>query len=314
MNLGKASKLKNKLIEEIKSFNSDLLSKFPLERYIEYLENYPTISSYKYVSTEIEKFSKDLLTIGNNNILESYHKLILIILIIKAKDKIDSMKLPEDIKNLYSINFNRIINNIERNVFAPGFYMYPQDKFFKELGVCSLKIIPAGAQKINISSLPISFLFKGGIIQFLKGILFIFFKLGGFKPIYDMHTDSHDPNLLAEWNYKGWVRFYIRIAELLKINRHIKGIYGIGWPFDPKLEKISPRHIYLREIVTKNGGKLFYIGPSENAIKSATFKSPTRRKLYREGKYLPTDYMVVWPRKKLIEWANKQNIKLKNLK
>lgn len=78
MNLDKASKLKNKLIEEIKFFNSDLLSNFPLERYIEYLENYPTISSYKYVSTEIEKFCKDLLTIGNNNILEAYHKLILI--------------------------------------------------------------------------------------------------------------------------------------------------------------------------------------------------------------------------------------------
>ena len=107
-----------------------------------------------------------------------------------------------------------------------------------------------------------------------------------------MHTDSHDPHLLSQWNYEGWFRFYVRVAELLKINKHIKGIYGVGWPFDPQLEKISPRHIYLREIVVINGGKLFYIGPSENAIKSATFKSQTIRRLYKEG--INICQLIIW--------------------
>jgi hypothetical protein len=96
------------------------------------------------------------------------------------------------------------------------------------------------------------------------------------------------------------------VGELLKINQEVKGYFATSWFYDPELEKISPRLTYLRDVITENGGKLFVKGSSPRTIRDATFKSPTRRKLYEEGKYLPTDYLIVWPRKQLIEWADRQ--------
>jgi hypothetical protein len=313
MDWDKATALKNELKEKIKVFDRDFLNKFPIEIYIKYLEKYPTVISYQYVSPEIKKICENIVKTSNENILELYHKLVSVSLIIHNKDKLTTLKLPDEIKYLFYQNFDRIIDNITQNTFPPGFYLYSNDKFYKDIGVCSLRLIPAGPAKINISSLPANFLFKGGIKQFVRGILFILFELRGFKPIYEMHVDSHDPNALAEYTYEGHVRFYKRIAQIFMINRNIKAIIAIGWPFDPQIEKISPRHKYLRDFVIKNGGKIFYVGPSESAINNAILRSPTRRKLYEEGKYIPTDYLMIWPRKKLIQWANKQNNKLNNL-
>ncbi len=121
-----------------------------------------------------------------------------------------------------------------------------------------------------------------------------------------MHTDSNDPELLSEFNEIGWQEFYIRVAELMKINTSIKGIYGGSWFFDPDLEEISPRLSYLRKIPIENGGRFFYTGSNEHDIKLSTLKSKTRKKLYQEGKYLPKSYLLIWSRTKLLAWADKK--------
>ncbi len=61
-------------------------------------------------------------------------------------------------------------------------------------------MIPAGAQKINKSRIPLKILYRQGATQFIKAILFIVFELKGVQPLFGMHTDSHDPDLMAECN------------------------------------------------------------------------------------------------------------------
>ena len=286
------------------TYNRKLLSKYPVSKYLDLIDQYPGIEIYTYASADILQLCREIITEYGEQKLEIYHKDVLISLINRSRAKLKDAPLSEDIKGLYEMDFSRIIKDIQMNTHKEGFYLYPQDKFMKDIGVCSLRIIPAGAQKINVYRLPRRFLFSNGILQFFRGTIMAMLTLKGFQPIYDMHTDSHDPHLISEWHYDGWVRFYKRVAELLKVNSNIIGIYGIGWPFDPQLEHISPRQAYLRKLVTENGGYLFYIGPSMNAIKSSTFKSEKRRSLYEAGKYIPKEYMVVWPRKSLIAWAN----------
>ena len=99
---------------------------------------------------------------------------------------------------------------------------------------------------------------------------------------------------------------YLRIAELLKLNPRVKGYVQCSWYSDPVLENVSPRLVYYRQRPEQNGAKVFRFGTSESDIRNATSKSPTRRELFKEGKYIPTSYLVVWPRKELIEWAEKQ--------
>ena len=45
---------------------------------------------------------------------------------------------------------------------------------------------------------------------------------------------------------------------------------------------------------------------------NATAKSSTRKRLYEEGKYKPTGYMVIWLREELINWSDKHTKKKLN--
>ena len=149
-------------------------------------------------------------------------------------------------------------------------------------------------------------IFKQGLKQLINSLRFILLKFHRYKPVmYVMHTDVHDPDLLAKFNSEGWINAFINIAQLLKTRIEIKGIYGATWFYDPKIAYISPRLKFISEILTDGGARVFYIGPSEETTKDALTKSETRRKLYAEGKYIPTAYICIWPRKELIKWANR---------
>ena len=314
MNLQNVAMLKNMLVQKLNESDKEILSKFPVNEYISHIKKYPKIRDYKYISPEISNMCSHIIHLSNEQTLETYHKLILLELILDAKEKVKRKNFPDDVKNLYYINFKRIIKQIESKN-EPGFYLYTNGKFLKDFGICNLHIIPAGAQKINLKALPYRLLFnrllfkkllsKEGVNQFIKGILLVFFELKGLKPLLELHTDSHDPDLMADFNPEGWKRFYKRTAEILKKNKEIKGIFGSSWLLDPQLEKISPRLVYIREIAEKNGAKLFCSGTNSHVIKDAIFKSKTRRRLYNEKKYFPTGYTMVWPRKKIIEWAKR---------
>ena len=158
--------------------------------------------------------------------------------------------------------------------------------------------------EVCVCTAPKKFILKGGLKQFIDGLFVICIGFDGFKPVYEVHIDSHDPDFMAEFNPEGWLRFFKRIVSMMEMDQRISGGYGIAWFLDPELETVSPKLTYIRKVVVDNGGKLFYIGPSESATRDALSKSPTRRKLYMEGKYIPTNYMAFWPRENLINWVN----------
>ncbi len=279
-----------------------------IDRYVNSIKAYPKAVPYKYTSEETKRICNQIESGYNRSALEDFHKFLLLKLIAKHSADIDTMDMPDEIVDLYKKNFNRIAGEIETNQYK-GPYLYSNDKFCKDVALCGMRLIPVGARKTHASILSKRFLLKKGVSQFLDGLLFVLFELKGFKPLYEMHTDSKDPDLLSEFNPDGLKKSYFRIADLLNQHPEIKGIFGTSWFNDPVLETISPRLSYIRRIVVENGGKCFFIGADEHAVKNSTQKSMTRRKLYQEGKYLPTNYLIIWSRRKLIEWAESRNAK-----
>jgi hypothetical protein len=91
------------------------------------------------------------------------------------------------------------------------------------------------------------------------------------------------------------------VAEMLERHEEIKGMFGASWFYDPQLENISPRLMYLQKIPLAGGAQMFYMGADRTG--NALAKSKTRLKLYEEGRYRPQEYMLVWPRKELMAWA-----------
>ncbi|MCP4150477.1 MAG: hypothetical protein GY757_22205 [bacterium] len=298
----RAEKVRALLVDELNAENSELLTQLPVETYIHLLEQYPKASHYKHISPEIDEFCKKIIRFSSEKTLETYHRLVLAVLIVSAQNHPKLKNLPDEFQQLFQFNFKRIVKKLESRRAKAGYYLYTEDKFDKDLGVCRLNIIPAGAQKVYPCRMSRRFLLKGGLKQFVQGSKMVLLETGGFEPIYKMHTDSRDKDLMKEFNPEGWLNFFKRVAKLLEVNTNIIGLCGSSWFFDPKISEISPELKYLRETTEKIGAHIFKQGTSEGAVRDATFMSPYRIKLHEDGKYIPTSYLMVLPRKTLIKW------------
>jgi hypothetical protein len=305
-------KLGDQLRGTITANSPGLLDRFPVEEYIRCLDEYPSTAHYKYVGPRINDLCSRIIEKSDKKIMELYHQLVMVTLITGARDHPALLKLPDDVRQLFTINFTRILKLIEAGRAKPGYFLYPEDKFTKDLGICRLSMIPLGAQKVYTGRMSRRFLFKGGWGQFWRGLRMVLFETKGFQPIYRMHTDSRDRDLMKEFNAEGWVRFYKRTAELLKIKKNIKGVCGTSWFFDPVIKDISPELAYLRDIALKSGARIFRTATSEGTVRDALFMAPARIKLHTEGKYKPKAFIMVFPRKQLLKWAENSEAREEN--
>lgn len=293
--------LKQKFVEEISSFKNDLLSIFPVDTYIQSLDDACGYGGYGSFHKEAYAFYNQIMHQTGSQILERYHKLVLLNLIEDFDRRLSLRRIPESIVQLFTKEFQRIIS--EMKIDRKDFYLYPNDVFIKELGICRLKLYPCGPELIDEQSgVPRSILLRGNIFQLMEKVKFFNFTLNGFRPFYELHM--HLP-LRKYFNPNEWLDCYRRISELLDLNPNVKGISCTSWWYDPQLESISPRLSYLREQSLNGGAQLFYVGKDKHAVSGAITKSQTRRQLYHSGQYIPHMYTMVWGRNELADWVEK---------
>jgi hypothetical protein len=80
-------------------------------------------------------------------------------------------------------------------------------------------------------------------------------------------------------------------------------VFGSAWFYDPALREISPRLAYLREVREAHGARNFRFGTGPDVVADALERSPTRRRLHAEGRYVPAAHYLVWLRADLLRWA-----------
>ena len=206
---------------------------------------------------------------------------------------------PESIGRLFLERFKLITDDIKNHPEKP--YGFDSDIFRKDISICCLHMFPAGARVVHPCGVGRRFIINGGIKQFVSSLAFYLFRMRKNYPFYQTHVDTR---CLAEFTEEGLKKCYLRIAEMLKEHRHIRGITGGSWFYDPIVEKISPRLSYLRKLPLSNGAKIFRNGSNDLDVKNATAKSATRKNLYLKGEYNPTSYVMIWMRDDMIKWAN----------
>jgi hypothetical protein len=124
----------------------------------------------------------------------------------------------------------------------------------------------------------------------------------GWGRWYNEHIDLR---AMREFNPDGWTAHCARMAEMLNLNPAVRGIIGVGWFYDPAVSENSPGLAYIRKTQMRHGGFLVRIGTEPHHIQNAIYRSAIRRRLYEEGRYMPTCYMMAWPRRSLISWAER---------
>lgn len=205
--------------------------------------------------------------------------------------------LPSRVREGQIKHFEWISTNLTG---AEDWLEFDHDTFQKEFGLATLRLYVCGAQLVDHQcGVPRSMVLTGGSAQVLSRIAY-FFRAGGFKPFFQIHTHVHR---LEHFNEAGWNECYQCCAELYSVHPEVLGMCGGSWFYDPKVKEISPRLRYLQDIPVAGGARLFRTGPSEDCTNDALSTSPTRRDLFNRGIYQPCGYALVWDRASQSGWA-----------
>jgi len=219
-------------------------------------------------------------------------------LAIRTPSLVDNENFPDSILDNYPAAFDRL------SIFLKRITEQPSDKasnIFNKIGFVLAISIPCGAQLLDLrSSVPV----RSAILSVPRersfSSLLRYFRNEGWGIWYRGHTDTE---YLDEFNEEGWDRFYYRIAELLLRRKHVRGLVGTSWFYDPQLVQISPRLAYLQQRQLERGAYLMRHSTSERQVEFATKKSETRLRLFQEGKYVPVSYSLIWGRDEILSWA-----------
>ena len=291
--VARCSVIQRKLVDRL----GTVLERYPIDSYIQNLRSISEVGKYQLRDSNVFHVFNSLSE-QDSSCAQMYNATAVVMLIRSSATEILDMGLTADVIQLCYENFDRILDNVESGEIT--YMTFPSDQFDKDLSAALLHLVCVGAQKIHKVHFPNHSVKRHPITWFR-----IVRQVGYRGILYEMHTDSNDPNLMEDFSETGWTDFYRRVAALLEKNQ-VQGVIGSSWFFDPTLETISPRLSYLRRIVVGNGGISVRGRSDESSVESATRTSPTRRDLYQAGEYQPTSYTLVWPRSALISWANQK--------
>lgn len=176
-------------------------------------------------------------------------------------------------------------------------YAYPDDSFLKDYRFATMMTVPCGAQVVDLAERP-GFKSITAIMGKSPRTAWQIATADWFRP----HTEGR---YLDEFNEEGWNRCYAEVVDLYHFVPNIAGMVATSWFYDPALLEISPRLAYLQRVPVEAGALMVCHGTSQFDIDSSTKTSPTRRKLYEEGKYTPQCWSIIWPRERMIEWRER---------
>lgn len=290
------------VLARVKAEAPNLLESYPLEQYLAFLDSESGYGGYSRVPRSVESWCLEIQHRHGTRVLEDYHRLLLLTLVRRFDERTAGHRYPASVLALYRAYVGHVATRMHAN--PPGFYLHRNDLFAKDLAVCRQKLLPCGAQLVDThSGVPRNLLWKGGLHQFLSLSAFVRRTIGGWRPLYEMHMDLR---LILEFNPPGWTRCYRRIAELLERHPTVLGVFGSSWWFDPQLETVSPRLAFLRTLPESNGARVFHQGEDDASTRSALANSPQRQDLYRQGRYRPRNYLLIWSRDDLLDWSRAQ--------
>jgi hypothetical protein len=204
-------------------------------------------------------------------------------------------RLPESVKRLYPDFFARLLLTGIRDEYC-------DDHFVKDVRYALGVTIPTGALQFDLNTgvgpkvILRDFLMTGSLDSSLR-----YATSFGWGRWYGNHLDLR---ALKEFTPEGWTASFARIAEVLELNPAVRGVAGVSWFYDPEVARISPHLAYVQTPL-RYGAFLAKMRTPPHDVDNALVRSPTRKKLYAEGKYVPACYLLAWPRRRLLAWAER---------
>ncbi|HEY0959403.1 MAG TPA: hypothetical protein VGE05_09040 [Novosphingobium sp.] len=227
---------------------------------------------------------------------EACNRLAMVELI--ARGVLGGFRLTPEVSALRDAALDRILAEVATP--RKRFHRHGNDLFAKDFALCRGKLLPCGVEFVDMySGVPRRLLASGGMRQ-LAGTLGFFARMGGFRPVFELHFDRR---LVGAFDSAGYAALYLRIAGLMALNPHVRGVVSSSWWHDPQLGRISPELGFIGQYPEGAGARLFRIGENATATTDATRFAARRMELYKGGAYRPCVYTMIWARRDVLAWA-----------
>ena len=276
----------------------------PLEVVDEFIRQYCVVgplNHYSFVPHEARETVQKISDAHGGEVANRFLQAALVRSILISIDQGAVDALTPRVRANHVKQFGRIVFSLQS---PEKFFALNQDIYLKEMGLATLRLLAGAAQLIDVRcGVPRSLLLRQGWRNVGRSLI-RFAGLKGFRPFMQIHT--HDL-YLDEFNEAGWNECYLCCAEICEANPTLLGMFGSSWFYDPVMPKISPRLAYLQQVPASGGADFWFFAAGGHSIALATGTSPSRRKLYEEGHYLPTAYMMVWGSQGLVSWARERS-------
>jgi hypothetical protein len=210
--------------------------------------------------------------------------------------------LPASVRALYPRELARIAGTLAGDDHA--YFALDVDPWIKDYALLTHRLIPFGAEFAEPGAgVPRAPLVTRGLGPALRAAWLIGLRARGLRPYFALHAH---PRALEDFSPDGWLASYHRLADLLEANPAVRGITSASWFLDPALAEISPRLAYLRAVPAAGGAEFFLSERDQLGVSGALARSPTRRRLFQEGAYVPEVWLRVWLRQDLLAWSRRE--------
>lgn len=221
---------------------------------------------------------------------------LLMLASLHAIPQVPSLDVSDTVKGLFAEEFQFFS---EPPAVWTTHFRWDDVRFREMARIATLRRFPAGQFDWEVSGFPRSWLARASRPLSLLAYLA---QMGGFGPVFEMHVNPRRKNqhlLEKEANFS-----YYRAARSIVKQSAIRGLMMGSWFLCGSTAQVTPRLAWLRQLPQSGGALLFDIGPAaaDSGFMTGSYK---RRRLYEEGLYRPKLGYILWPRKHLIDWANR---------
>lgn len=300
--LARAQGLRDAAKAELEAAAPDFLQRYPLEPYIAELGHHGQPHRFYDFTPRALELNSDMKAAYPAATVEIYNRLLLAHLIVSAELNTASVIVP-DIHKYVREDFDRLLKGLERP--RAGYYDRENHLFRRDLAIARLKVLPNGFEFYDLNSaIARREMFKGGLGGFLRfASAFRHEVLAPLYPLYEPHWDRRYVKYFSGEEYE---RCCLRIADMLVANPSARGTLSPSWWYDPQIKEISPELWFVREIAEGGGARFMKLVHQAPILTTdALAFSPHRKALYDAGTYKPQAYMMYWPRKAMIAWAER---------
>ena len=184
----------------------------------------------------------------------------------------------------------------------------PKEYSFRSLlGISVCERFRAGLLDWEDAGFPKSWLAQLPRKDLLKTLHHLLFRMGGFKPFWFPHN-AFLRGRVQFMREREWEQSLLLMARSMKLQPHIKGILTGSWFYAPETHQVTPHLAWTTRIFLENGALITNRGladPKAGFLQGAK----DRQEMYDRGEYRPTETILLWPRKDILQWLEHRQTK-----